>query len=253
MAYCPEIALSSAAVVHRWGKEWSKKLIKCDSMVVVEVLNSCYSRDREMMHLLRWLFFIAEHFHITVHLPGKENEWTDALSCNNIPGFLQVSAGAATTPTHLPSQALALLVEKQPDWTSSGHNCQLYRHELAQSTHCTYASRKRHYLNFCGRLSVPTLPTSEGQLCYFVGFLNNQVLLHQTVKSYLSEVCYLQISGKGGPKDGNNAKTGNGDPRVKKEQAGPPKKTKLLITPAILQKEWDFIMPLGSGVSLVGD
>ena len=81
--------------------------------------------SREMMHHLRCLFFIAEHFHITVHLPGKENEWTDALSCNNIPGFLQVSAGAGTTPTHLPSQALALLVEKQPDWTSSGHNCVL--------------------------------------------------------------------------------------------------------------------------------
>ena len=89
--------------------------------------------------------------------------------------------------------------------SQTGHHLDItvYRHELAQSTHCTYASRKRHYLNFCGRLGVPTLPASKGQLCYFVGFLNNQVLLHQTVKSCLSEVCYLQISqGKGDPKMG---------------------------------------------------
>ena len=60
-----------------WGKEWSEKLITChcDNMAVVEVLKSGYSRDREMMHLLRCLFFITEHFHIqveAVHLPGKK-------------------------------------------------------------------------------------------------------------------------------------------------------------------------------------
>ena len=44
-----------------WGKEWSVEPIRCncDNMAVVEVLNSGYSRDREMMHLLRCLFFIA--------------------------------------------------------------------------------------------------------------------------------------------------------------------------------------------------
>ena len=106
-----------------WGKEWSGKLIRChcDNMAVVEVLNSGYSRDREMMHLLRCLFFIAEHFHMqveAVHLPGKENGLANALSRDNIPRFLQACPGAAKSPTHLPRQALALLVEEQPDWTS---------------------------------------------------------------------------------------------------------------------------------------
>ena len=43
----------------------------------------------------------------------------------------------------------------------------------------------------------------QGQLYYFVGFLKNQGLRHQTVKSYLSAVRHLQISqGKGDPKMG---------------------------------------------------
>ena len=61
-----------------WGKERSGKLIRghCDNMAVAEVVNSGYSRDREMMHLLRCLFFIAEHFRMqveAVHLPREES------------------------------------------------------------------------------------------------------------------------------------------------------------------------------------
>ena len=53
-----------------------------------------------------------------VHLPGKENGLADALSCNNIPHFLQAFPGVAKSPSHLPRQALALLVEEQLDITT---------------------------------------------------------------------------------------------------------------------------------------
>ena len=134
MAYCPKELLPVLLLCIVWGKEGPGKLIRChcDNMPVVEVLNcsfhnsgfhnSGYSRDREMMPLLRGLIFcIAEHFHLqveAVHLPGKENGLPDALSHNNIPHFQQARPGAAKSPTHLPRQALALLVEEQPDWTS---------------------------------------------------------------------------------------------------------------------------------------
>ena len=131
--------------------------------------------------------------------------------------------------------------------------CQLYRQGLAQSTQRAYASGKRRYLNFCERLGVPPLPTTEGQLCYFVGFLKDQGLRHQTVKSYLSAVRHLQISqGKGDPKMGTMPRLELVIWGLKKEQAGLPKKTRLPITPAILRQirqkweshgaEWDYIM-----------
>ena len=120
-------------------------------MPVVEVLNSGlhnsgYSRYREMMPLLRCLFFIAEHFHLqveAVHLPGKENGLADALSNNNIPHFQQAFPGAAKSPTHLPRQAGTGTVSggtARLDITALDIVCQLYRQGLAQATQQAYAS-----------------------------------------------------------------------------------------------------------------
>lgn len=107
-----------------WGKEWSDMMIQChcDNRAVVDVVNNGYSRDKEMMHLLRCLFFISEHHHFlveAVHLPGKLNVAADALSRNNTAQFLQVVPEAQKQPTPVPEQALKLLVVEQPDWMSS--------------------------------------------------------------------------------------------------------------------------------------
>ena len=94
----------------------------CDNGAIVDVVNSGYSRDRDMMHLLHCLFFISEHHHFlieAVHLPGKRNNAADALSRNNPPQFLQVVPEAQRQPTPVPEQALRLLVVEQPDWISS--------------------------------------------------------------------------------------------------------------------------------------
>ena len=95
----------------------------CDNRVVVDVVNSGYSRDRDMMQLLHCLFFISEHHHLwlieAVHLPGKRNSAADALLRNNASQFLQVVPEAQRQPTPVLEQALRLLVVEQPDWMSS--------------------------------------------------------------------------------------------------------------------------------------
>ena len=106
-----------------WGKEWRGKKVTChsDNMAVVEVLNNGYSKDKNMMHMLRSLFFISEHHHFlveAVHLPGKLNEAADAISRNNLSHLLQVVPGAQQHPIPIPGQALRMFIEDQPDWTS---------------------------------------------------------------------------------------------------------------------------------------
>ena len=106
-----------------WGKEWwgKKFTCHCDNMGVVEVLNSSYSKDKNMMHMLRCLFFISEHHQFlveAVHVPGKLIQAVDAISRNNISNLLQVLPGAQLHPVPIPSQVLRMLVGDQPDWTS---------------------------------------------------------------------------------------------------------------------------------------
>ena len=49
-----------------WGKMWqgSTILARCDNEAVVAVINSRYSRDEQLMHLLRCLFFTEAKFQI---------------------------------------------------------------------------------------------------------------------------------------------------------------------------------------------
>ena len=97
--------------------------VRCYSynIAAVEVLNGGYSKDEVMMHLVQCLFFISEHFRFlveAVYLPGKLNEVADVLSCNYMLQFSQVMPETDLQPTPIPDQALWLLVEEKPDWTS---------------------------------------------------------------------------------------------------------------------------------------
>ena len=72
-----------------WGKYWkgAHVLCKCDNLATVEIIKSRYSRDDNLMHLLRCLFFVEVTFnfsYIPKHLPGRLNEVADALSHNNL-------------------------------------------------------------------------------------------------------------------------------------------------------------------------
>jgi len=92
-----------------------------DNTAAVEVLNSGYSEDVVMMHLVHSLFFISQHFWFmveAVHLPVKLNTVAGVPSRNYMPQFLQVMPESDPEPTLIPDRLLWLLVEEKPNWTS---------------------------------------------------------------------------------------------------------------------------------------
>ena len=63
--------------------------MKCDA-AVVHILNQGYSRDPEVMHLMRCLHFITAQFNFRVtaeHIQGTLNTAADALSRNSLHTF----------------------------------------------------------------------------------------------------------------------------------------------------------------------
>ncbi len=106
-----------------WGPWWQdcRVVVHCDNQAVVCVVNSGYSKDKDMMHLLRCLFFIRAHWGLYLraeHIPGEQNVVADAISRGNLSRFFQVSPAASSHPTPVPQPLHELLVAQQPDWTS---------------------------------------------------------------------------------------------------------------------------------------
>ena len=96
-------------------------VVHCDNQAAVCVVNTGYSRDKDMMHLMRCLFFIRAYWGIGMraeHIPGEQNTAADAISRGNLSTLFQVSPQASPLPTAVPQSLLDLLVAQQPDWTS---------------------------------------------------------------------------------------------------------------------------------------
>ena len=105
--------------------ENSSLVRRCKHIVIneaaISVLNSGYSRDPQIMHLLRCFFFIKAHFQIQVkvsHILGAENVPADAISCDLLSVFFSQVLVANPRPATVSAPLLSLLVENQPDWTS---------------------------------------------------------------------------------------------------------------------------------------
>ena len=93
-----------------------------DNEGAVAVLNSGSSKERQIMHVMRSLFFIVAHYQISLracHVPGAQNEIADAISRDNLSLFFSLLQAANPTLTHLTELLVALLVTEQPDWTST--------------------------------------------------------------------------------------------------------------------------------------
>ena len=104
------------------GPHWqgSSIVIHCDNMGAVAVVNAGSSKVPPIMHLLRCHFFIRAHFTLSapaVHVPGVENAWADAISCNMLFDFFSQVPGAINRRQPIPPSFLDLLVGQQPDWT----------------------------------------------------------------------------------------------------------------------------------------
>jgi len=92
-------AITAAAAT--FGHEWKGKRIrvKCDCEPVVTAVKKMSSKKREMMRLIRTLYFIqAERgFEVEIeHVKGSTNTDADLLSRGDIQGFLKRHPGAET-------------------------------------------------------------------------------------------------------------------------------------------------------------
>ena len=106
-----------------WGSCWQGKVVHVhsDNEAVVSVLNMGYSKDEQMMHLVRCLFFILAVWDISLfacHLPGVLNVAADAISRDNLPLLFFKVPDVSRQATPLPQALVDLLVAVQPDWTS---------------------------------------------------------------------------------------------------------------------------------------
>ena len=106
-----------------WGSEWREKrvLSYCDNSAVVSVLNSRYSRDKDLMQLLRCLFFLEAQLQFQLsgsHIPGAANSCADNLSRNQLAAFRISTPHADIYPTPIPSSLLQWLLLPCMDWTS---------------------------------------------------------------------------------------------------------------------------------------
>ena len=106
-----------------WGQEWKGKRVisHCDNMAVVAVINSRYSKDEYLMHMLRCLFFIEAHHQFllsAVHIAGVKNTLADSLSRNKRESFLAEIRHCDHEPSPIPCSLMQLLLHPQLDWTS---------------------------------------------------------------------------------------------------------------------------------------
>ena len=106
-----------------WGSSWRGALVTAhiDNTAAVAILNSGYSKEGQIMHLVRCLFFIMAHFQFSLvarHIPGSQNKLADAISRNNLQSFLSQSQEANPVPAIIHEALVQLLITAQPDWTS---------------------------------------------------------------------------------------------------------------------------------------
>ena len=108
-----------------WGRGWTGKVVEfvVDNQAVVAVLQSGYSKEEHLMHLLRVPVWLASHFQfwfVASHIAGKDNTLADAISRNNSDLFLsQVSPSTELLPV-VPPPALVDLLSHVLPWTSAG-------------------------------------------------------------------------------------------------------------------------------------
>ena len=143
------------------------------------------------------------HFQVQIgvgHVQGGDNVAADALSCNDIPRFLQVVPDAVKH-TAITLELVDLLVREQLDLDLIllGPTVQrLLQVGVALLTHRAYTAGKRKYPTFCKETGTPPIPVTKQDMMHFKG------LGYTTVKSYLSAIWLLQASAGGGdPKVSN--------------------------------------------------
>ena len=122
------IPIIIAAVV--WGKDWQGCNLRayCDNAAVVAVVNSRCCKDKNLMQLLRCLFFIEAHFQFKIaatHIPGSHNDLADDLSRNRGASFKSKMRSADTNSSLIPISLLQWLLRPKLDWFSPNCSCSI--------------------------------------------------------------------------------------------------------------------------------
>ena len=144
-------------------------VVHCDNEAAVVVLNSGYSRDPHIMHLLRALFFIKAWWYqidMTVcHISGKVIQlliqWKSPVVCS--PSLSGATAG-------LDISGLGSLVQE------------LFSAGLAPSTLRSYRSASETYNKFCRENKHNPYPACESVMCLFVAVLYRNGIADTSVK-----------------------------------------------------------------------
>ena len=107
-----------------WGRNWESSHIRVrsDNSAVVAIINGGYSRDTEVMHLMRCLHFLSARYDFRLsaeHIKGSLNEAADALSRNFLSTFQTLQPSASKEPTIIPPLLLDILIGSKPDWLST--------------------------------------------------------------------------------------------------------------------------------------
>ncbi|VDI45709.1 Hypothetical predicted protein [Mytilus galloprovincialis] len=105
MAFLELYPIVVAAIL--WGSKWSKKriLFWCDNEATVAIVKKGRSKCLQIMSLMRQLTWCAckYNFHFSAkHVPGYENEISDALSRFQMDRFRRLAPNAALQPHQCP-------------------------------------------------------------------------------------------------------------------------------------------------------
>ena len=103
-----------------WGKHWKGThiLCRCDNLSTVEIIQSHYSWEDNLIHLLCYLFFVEAAFNfsfILKHLLGWKNDVADALSRNSLSPTLKQANGLEPQPTVILTEFPNLLLNMHVD------------------------------------------------------------------------------------------------------------------------------------------
>ena len=85
------------------------------------MLASRSSRDAQLNHLLRCLFFIEAEFNFALngtHIAGVDNHLADDLSRDKLSCFLSKLPQAHTLPSPIPKPLTTALLDTHATWTS---------------------------------------------------------------------------------------------------------------------------------------
>ena len=83
-----------------------------DNEAIVTIWSSGTSKDKQLMALVRELFFLTVRNNISVrfqHVPGRSNSFADLLSRLQVEAFKSICPGCSSNPTTIPLCVMAVL------------------------------------------------------------------------------------------------------------------------------------------------